>query len=184
MHRAHHPCQRQPCARLRPLWNARPHKQAKHQAHPPRNAAERPKRWLISRRFAIARYWTARRHDGAHARPVRPSFMSGGMAQEGAASRAPSASFSSTAAALDKNADLTAARCSELVQSCRFVGGAPADFVPFARAQVAWRGGVAWRRGVARSEPPNPLGPSGNVCVRVSPRERRRETLRAGPSSL
>ena len=38
-----------------------------------------------------------------------------------------------------------------LLQSCRFVGGAPADFIfaPFARAQVAWRGGVAWRRGVA-----------------------------------
>ena len=82
------------------------------------------------------------------------------MAPEGASSRAPSASFSSTAAALDKNADLTAARCSELVQSCGFVGGAPADFVPFARARA---GGVAWRGGVARSEPLNPLGPSGNT---------------------
>ena len=166
MHRAHHPCQRQPCARLRPLWNARPHKQAKHQAHPPRNAAERPKRWLISRRFAIARYWTARRHDGADARPVRPSFMSGGMAPEGAASRAPSASFSSTAAALDENADLTAASVASELQICWRCTGrfclcpsfcARAGGVAWRRG-VAWRGvawrGVAWRRGAFRAPKP------------------------------
>ena len=37
LHRAHHLRQRQPCARLRPPWNTRPPKQAKHQAHPPKS---------------------------------------------------------------------------------------------------------------------------------------------------
>ena len=76
LHRAHHPCQRQPCARLRPPWNTRPPKQAKHQAHPPKIAAERPKRWTISRRFAIARYWTARRPSPRrHTRAARSPLI-------------------------------------------------------------------------------------------------------------
>ena len=91
----------------------------------------------------------ARHHDGAHARPVRPSFMNEGMAPAVAASRTPSASISSISAAGDEQPDLAAARlgfrAAELQQLC----GAPAAFFLCARAGGVWRGvawrGVAWR---------------------------------------
>ena len=95
----------------------------------------------------------ARHHDGTHARPVRPSFGTEGMAPEVAASRAPSASTISISAALDEQADLGAAsvgfRAAELQQLCGahrqlFFVCARAG----ARAQVAWRG--VWR-GVLRA---------------------------------
>ena len=95
----------------------------------------------------------ARHHDGTHARPVRPSFGTEGMAPEVAASRAPSASTISITAALDEQADLGAAsvgfRAAELSAALRCTG----CFFLCARAGgVAWRG-VAWRvawRGVWR----------------------------------
>ena len=102
----------------------------------------------------------ARHHDGTHARPVRPSFVSEGMAPEVAASRAPSASTVSIHAALDEQADLGAAsvgfRAAELSAALRCTG----CFFLCARAGgVAWR--VAWR--VACFGPLNPLGPSGKI---------------------
>ena len=82
----------------------------------------------------------ARHHDGTHARPVRPSFGTEGMAPEVAASRAPSASTISIPAALDEQADLGAAsvgfRAAELSAALRCTG----CFFLCARA-----GGVAWR---------------------------------------
>ena len=90
----------------------------------------------------------ARHHDGTHARPVRPSFISEGMAPEVAASRAPSASTVSIHAALDEQADLGAAsvgfRAAELSAALRCTG----CFFLCARAGgvacgVAWRG--VWR---------------------------------------
>ena len=75
------------------------------------------------------------------------------MAPEGAASRAPSASFSSTPAALDEKADLAAARVlgSELWSSVAPVHRQRCpSFCARERTQVAC------------SEPLNPLGPSGN----------------------
>ena len=75
------------------------------------------------------------------------------MAPEGAASRAPSANFVSTAAALDENADLAAARVGAELQSFGALLAVHRQLCPSFCARAG---------GVARSEPLNPLGPSGN----------------------
>ena len=80
------------------------------------------------------------------------------MAPEGAASRAPSANFVSTAAALDENADLAAARVGAELQSFGALLAVHRQLCPSfcARAGgVAWRG-VAWRGGGAFRAPKPP----------------------------